>query len=278
MRSAIVIFIAVMAFVVTGNCFAQRNGSAFSGSTTSSGLFGSRSLGQGISGGGGTFSGTPGNLVEQAQSGAGEVQGGERFTRDGRDAASFVGADSADTSNFFGQTQGFGNSGLEQFLNLAARRDFQNQGGTAGGSVTPLRPALSLGFAPPTTTPTVFNVRVNQRLAKLPNLEILEPVSIDLTNRTAIIRGRVATEHDRTLIAQLLMLEPGVSSVSNELAVGDSTTQLPAAPKSTDAAGDNALPTATPIPPPIPEELPWLPDAQEADAPPAAPTAPSADG
>ena len=260
-------------------CFAQQSGSAFSGVNTSNGLFGSRSLGQGISGGGGTeFGGTPGNLVEQAQAGAGQVQGGERFTREGRNAGAFVGADSADAANFFGQTQGFGGTGLEQFLSRAAQRDFQNQGNAAGSPRAPLRPALFLGFKAPTVPPAVFNARMAERLTRLPNLEILDGLTIALEDRTATLRGRVATAHDRELIAQLMLLEPGVSSIRNELLVGAPPQPIPATPKSADAADDIVPPTVTPIPPPIPDELPWFPDAVEAENFPVAPIAPSADG
>ena len=271
---------------IAGTSFQQASAqvNAFSGSTTSSGMFGSRSLGQGISGGGSSaFGGTPGNMVEQAQSGAGQVQGGERFTREGRDAAAFVGADSGDSANFFGQTQGLAGSGLEQFLSRAAQRDFQNQAGAGGSSSAPLRPALSLGFSPPVISSAVFNARISDRLSRLPNLEILEPVSVGLSDRTAILQGRVASERDREMIAQLLMLEPGVSAVQNDLQVGaPNLPPTPVAPKSVDSAVDSAGPTATPIPPPIPDEQPWLPDAsvvdEVSDELPAPPTAPNADG
>ncbi len=257
----------------------------FGGGNSSSGLFGSRSLGGGISGGGGSAFGgsgfgTPGNAVEQAQSGAGEVQGGERFTRDGRQAGAFVGADSADATDVFGgQMQGFQGSGLEQLLGAAAGRNFRNQGSTGGSSATPMRAALSLGFTPARPTATALTTQMSQRMSKLPNLNIDSPITIAMEGRTAILRGRVATAHDRTMVEQLALLEPGVSKVRNEL-------QYPGQPAAAKTAspvveevdvGDIAPPTAPRIPleESPSEEIPLPLPTERVGAPaPAAPTAP----
>ena len=45
------------------------------------------------------------------------------------------------------------------------------------------------------------------------------PISVTVRDYTAILRGRVATEHDRSLAAALLLLEPGIWQVQNELVV-----------------------------------------------------------
>jgi hypothetical protein len=200
---------------------AQQSGSAFSGTTTSNGLFGSRSLGQGISGGPNNAfgGGTPGNAVEQAQADAGQVSGDERFLRDSRDPNAFVGADTADTTTFFSQTQGSALSGLEQFARAAAQRDFQGQNSNANSRIQ-LRPRMVLGFSPPNDGARDIRVRLSQRLAKLPQLEILDNVEVAIVGRTAVLRGRVATDYDRLMIAQIASLEPGVAAVQNDLLVG----------------------------------------------------------
>ena len=118
--------LATLAIVLsTDAAWAQFSGNAFSGGTTNSGTFGSRTLGQGVGAGSSNFQGSPGNRLEQAQSGAGEVSGGERFVRDSRQPGQFVGADSGDATNFFSQLGGggFPGGGLEQ---LARNRNFQN--------------------------------------------------------------------------------------------------------------------------------------------------------
>jgi osmotically-inducible protein OsmY len=198
--------------------------------STSSGLFGSRSLGQGTTSrsgssfGGSGASAAPGNAVEQAQADAGQASGDERFIRENRQPGAFVGADTADTTTFFGQSQGAALSGLEQFASAAAQRDFQNQNSNSNSRIQ-LRPKLVLGFRPPAAASRDIRVRFSQRLAKLPQLEILENVEVAIVGRTAVLRGRVATDYDRQMIAQIASLEPGVAVVQNDLQVGQANSQ-----------------------------------------------------
>jgi hypothetical protein len=46
-------------------------------------------------------------------------------------------------------------------------------------------------------------------------------VNIEMEGQTAVLRGQVATaqdrEQDRALVARMLLLEPGISDVRNEL-------------------------------------------------------------
>src|SRR5688572_19278677 len=97
----------------TGGGIAPAGGSSFGGSSAtsgSSGMFGSRSLGGSLSAGNRGFSGggtavgggqslRPGQTM-QGDAGAGQVQGSERFTRQGRQAGQFVGSDTADLPGF----------------------------------------------------------------------------------------------------------------------------------------------------------------------------------
>jgi hypothetical protein len=210
---------AVAVLMLAALASAQQRGSAFSGTTTSTGMFGSRSLGQGIGARGSNFTGSPGNMVEQAQAGAGQVEGGERYLRDSRQPGQFVGADSADTSAFYSQMQGNqGNSGLEELLRGAAQREFQNQN-QGSASRNALRPRLTLGFQREIPVTRIIT-QMTTRFAKLPSLGVLEPVTVSLVGRTAVLRGRVATDHDRLMAAQIALLEPGVSAVQNDLQVG----------------------------------------------------------
>ncbi len=69
----------------------------------SSGAFGSRNLGGGLSAGKSNFSGSNRGQNTVGQPGeVGGLQGNERFTRQGRAAGQFVGADGADTANMIG--------------------------------------------------------------------------------------------------------------------------------------------------------------------------------
>lgn len=85
--------------------------------------------------------------------------------------------------------------------------------------VTARSPSLVLDFAspPPAHGPaaTVADlIRRNDRIQQL------SPISVTLQDETAVLRGRVATEHDRQLVELLTRFEPGIWQVKNELTVG----------------------------------------------------------
>jgi BON domain len=98
--------------------------------------------------------------------------------------------------------------------------------GDAGAMVRP--PVIAVGFeaSSPADSPaaTVAGlIRRNDRIRQL------SPISVTLQNETAILRGRVATEHDRQLVELLTRFEPGVWQVKNELTVGEQVS-APTAP------------------------------------------------
>jgi osmotically-inducible protein OsmY len=47
----------------------------------------------------------------------------------------------------------------------------------------------------------------------------VEPIQVSFVDGTAVLRGVVATPHDRELAEQWMLLEPGVRAVRNELTV-----------------------------------------------------------
>ena len=98
--------------------------------------------------------------------------------------------------------------------------------GAAGAMVRP--PVIAVGFeaSSPDDSPaaTVADmIRRNDRIQQI------SPISVTLRNETAILRGRVATEHDRQLVELLTRFEPGIWQVKNELTVGEQVS-APTAP------------------------------------------------
>jgi hypothetical protein len=65
----------------------------------------------------------------------------------------------------------------------------------------------------------VPSASLTARLENAKQIQKRSPISVTLQGDTAVIRGRVATEHDRDLAAGMLQLEPGVGQVKNELVV-----------------------------------------------------------
>lgn len=224
-----------------------------SAAQTTNGAFGSRSVGGGgISAGSRTFGGTQGAL-DQIGEGAGQVTGSERFIRGNRQAGQFVGADSGEQGGaFVGATTGSGltgQSGLGGLGGLGGQQGFGlqgygqqgfgqgygqqvNRGGSSntGRNARTVRSTLRLGFAPTAANPTVVSSRITGILSRSPRIESITPIQVSVVAGTAILRGTVATEHARDLAQQVVLLEPGISQVQNELAVQGQTPLPPADP------------------------------------------------
>jgi osmotically-inducible protein OsmY len=83
-----------------------------------------------------------------------------------------------------------------------------------------IRIPISLGFSP-TTLPTspVVGARVQDRLTRIPQLRDSGPITVEMEGRVAVLRGGVVSSHERELAARLVLLEPGISGVRNELQV-----------------------------------------------------------
>ncbi len=83
-----------------------------------------------------------------------------------------------------------------------------------------IRIPIALGFAP-TTLPTspVVAARAQDRLTRIPQLRDRANVSIQMDGPVAVLQGEVVSSHERELVARLILLEPGISDVRNELQV-----------------------------------------------------------
>lgn len=198
----------------------------------------SQQLGTGTTQGTGTDAATQ---QQQLSESAGQITGNERFLRENREAGAVVGAGNAGAGLLGGgntanqaQPQTGGNQGrfgaggspfspFNQFNNFnqlygaAAINQLSNQRAQ-------LRMPVSLGFQPrqqSLITPAVREQRIQARFARIPRVREMGSVSVDIREGTAILSGAVGSEDDRRLLAKLLLLEPGVSEVQNDLTVLD---------------------------------------------------------
>ena len=213
---------------------------------SSSGMFGNRSFGNTLSsgtrnfGGGGAF-GNLGGLGSMG--GAGQVAAPQRVERQ---AGDFVGTDAQDVPNLFGAMSGAGNlnrgfqSGLSSGgLNRSGRANQPNNSrgmSRSGRSSGEIRTSMRVGFDYARPTPDAIASKLTAFLEKSTRIQTRSPLDVSVQEGTAILRGVVATEHDRVLIGQLARLEAGVRRVQNELVV----------------AGAPALPAPQPALPPVP--------------------------
>jgi hypothetical protein len=214
-------------------------GSNTVGSTTASqNVANSQNIGSGTSAGGnrGTGSAQP-NIATSTQNVAlSAIEGTRQQT-----AGAFVGADTADTGNFLsrqntpgaaganlgGRSQGM--NGLSQLQSLFSQNQQNFNGGQNQARTMPqIRVALRLGFRPQPVSSTRMQT-FQTRLTKLPGLRFVGPAEVVMEGRTAILRGKVASQEDRELVEALTKMEPDVLEVKNELEVVEMPETLPSA-------------------------------------------------
>ena len=168
-----------------------------------------------------------------------------RFTT--RQPGDFVGADSRDARtgmlgggtsssasgySSYGST-GYGSSQSTARSGTSAYRRSSSSGtygaGYSGGQVTV---GLDMAFDLNLPANPHLSSMVTERLAKSMRLSPGSPVAVKVQGDTAVLQGVVATQHDRALAEQLILLEPGVGRVTNELRVDPSgaTVGKPPAP------------------------------------------------
>jgi hypothetical protein len=158
-----------------------------------------------------------GQIVGGAVSGVGALRG--QGTQTGQGMQGMQG--------FPGTTRGFGTmGGFNQFGGFGGMGTLGQMGRMFGGAMNSrntrtrqnLRASVELGFnAPPAQPPVVVGARVQQRIASIPRIQEMGSVNIEMEGQTAVLRGQVATAQDRELVARMLLLEPGISDVRNEL-------------------------------------------------------------
>jgi hypothetical protein len=205
----------------------SRVGSTQGGGAGGFGGQGAGGLGAGGLGAGGGLGQTGG------ETDAGTLTGSERFIRGNRQQGSFVGRDAGDQGRFVGGNPA-GGSNLGITFDPASGglsigpQDGRNAGGRgraagAAGQSRRIRAQRQVDFDYRPSTPLQVGSQLSARLTRIKGIRSLGPVTVEVVERTAILRGVVATDRDRVRAEQVALLESGISRVQNELSVG----QLP---------------------------------------------------
>jgi hypothetical protein len=173
----------------------------------------------------------------------------DQLLRSARGANNFVGADSNDNRNFLGytnstsgssNTSNYGPSRLTNsqlgtsrnsnaYTNRSQQRSYGQGSSRYGRSTVTPRPTYDLGFDYAGPAAASLNTKLSTRLSSSPALRLGTPVQVSLENGTAVLRGTTRSEHERRLLEQLLLLEPGVRDVDNQLTVSPVPVKAPAA-------------------------------------------------
>lgn len=231
-------------------CFAQTAYAQNRAGGTQSGTFGSRSLGGGMSGASGSFMGSGQGMGSSAGMGSSTGGTGNRSAfqnspvqaaqqsvgGQARQSGSFVGATAQQAQQgFVGAAQAGGNqrggrgttgaagmTGVSPMMafGLGARLGGMNSSRSQqNGNNRSLRATVSLGFTPPAADPNQVGSAMARRLAALPALHWKTRPQVQMQGQTAILRGEVATQHDRDLAERVVRLEATVDQVQNQLVV-----------------------------------------------------------
>jgi hypothetical protein len=126
-----------------------------------------------------------------------------------------------------GMGRGMGMMGGMGGMGMGGRGMMMNQPGMMGGMGgmggmqqnrmirTPLRIGTGVIRAPVGPRVEAFQTR----LTRIPSVRNAENVAVSMDGSVVVLQGAVPTERDRELVARLIMLEPGVRDVRNELVV-----------------------------------------------------------
>jgi hypothetical protein len=242
-----------------GSSFGSGMGSGGMGSSFGSSFGSGMGGGMGSSGFGGGSSGMGGFGSQSGMGQFGSSSGQSGFVGVNQQQLSgrgFVGAAQANgtgmnqgMSGLGGGMQGLGlsGSGMSGLGNRSSSM-YQNpnesgqnpygQGNGRGNSV-PVRTVVTVTFEPSPVAAPRFNSAAAKRLADLPAIHWRSSTQVEMRGRTAILRGVVATEHDRDLAERVARLEASVDQVDNQLVVA-SDSKKPAKASAVGAPGSPA--------------------------------------
>jgi hypothetical protein len=99
-----------------------------------------------------------------------------------------------------------------------------------GSSGNEISAAIRLGFQVSLPATAEVSSALASRLADPARIATRSPIEVSMTGRTAILRGAVATEHDRVIAGLLARLEPGIDRVDNQLTVAAAESTGPPPP------------------------------------------------
>ena len=209
MKPAILeVVIAVVAVLATfGDAHAQMFGSQSKSGTSASRLGAA----------GSTTSANEGSLIH----------GNERFIRGNRRAGDFIGGDARDRRGFVGTQRGGTAAAVAPAaaaVRILRQRNMNTVPATPVNRATgAYQPRVTIGFETPQVSSDAITATVARQLAATPGLSPANRIEVSVEGGTATLRGVVASERDRSLIERLLLFEPGISTVRNDLKVAPPT-------------------------------------------------------
>lgn len=137
-----------------------------------------------------------------------------------------------------GGMSGLGNRSSSMYPNNSQQYPGGQGYPRSGSTASTIRTVLTVDFDRRADAPPQLNSAVAKRLTGLPGLHWNDRNRVEMHGRTAVLRGVVATEHDRDLAERVTSLEASVDQVDNQLVVAPSSTK----PAASSTAADPAEP------------------------------------
>lgn len=193
----------------------------------------------------------------------GELTGVERFLRSNRTRSDFVGSDLLDRPGFIGSVQGNARgvirSAITNLRPLVNEQINRMPPEPITRQARPYAPRYVVGFDYPLPTNEAMEATLGRQLLRVPGMERLGPIEVSVVGQTATLRGEVASQHQSDVAEQLVLLEPGIREVQNELivgpeAAGSSVEELPeySSPAASAETSSSADPSVEVPQPPVP--------------------------
>jgi osmotically-inducible protein OsmY len=169
--------------------------------------------------------------VQESTSGntVGTVTGAERFVRGNRAAGDFVGSDSGDRSAFIGaagETSGSIQSAATGTLVRGSAIAEVNRTRVRAPAPSMYEARLRIAFDFNQPSKAAASQAAARQLKVSRAVDPTSSIEVSVAGSTATLRGVVGSEREKRLAQMMMLFEPGISSVKNELAIASSTGAL----------------------------------------------------
>ncbi len=167
---------------------------------------------------------SPSGVGSQRLETVGTLQGTERYLRRNKRPTDFVGSDGREARRFVGALQaharGTAPSSLQGLTRRIDRSETMNQPVAPAPRGRMYYPRLELSLEAPLVGATDHPVRrALDTLARSPHVNGASRIAVSMVGRTAILQGEVPSAKDLEVAELVLLFEPGISEIQNELTV-----------------------------------------------------------
>lgn len=147
----------------------------------------------------------------------------------------FIGRDTQDMTSIFNELGRNSNQFMQQLNRTMGRGNRGGRNATQEQNVVlPVRVRLDVAFDRTPIAPTAVATTVRGRLDKLLTRRNITAPDVEIVGDTVVLRGVAASESQRLVIEKLVLMEPGVLGVENQMTVAQQPPLSPPVPPQAD--------------------------------------------